>query len=41
MSLPVRTIGIAGTRIRIGMTNLAHNVQRLAWLGGGLHLIEP
>jgi hypothetical protein len=30
----IRTIGIARARITIGMTSLAHNFQRLAWLEG-------
>lgn len=34
MDLVVRTIGIARARIKIGMTNLAYNFQRLAWLEG-------
>jgi len=34
MGLIVRTIGIARARIKIGMTNLAYNFQRLAWLEG-------
>jgi hypothetical protein len=34
MGLVVRTIGIARTRIKIGMANLAYNFQRLAWLQG-------
>jgi transposase, IS5 family len=34
MGLVVRTIGIARARIKIGMTNLAYNFQRLAWLEG-------
>lgn len=34
MGLVVRTIGIAPARIKIGMTNLAYNFQRLAWLEG-------
>lgn len=28
------TIGIAKARIKIGMANLAFNLQRLAWLEG-------
>lgn len=32
IGLIVRTIGIARARIKIGMANLAHNFQRLAWL---------
>ena len=32
MGLFVRTIGIARARIKIGMANLAYNLQRLAWL---------
>lgn len=32
MKLFVRTIGIARARIKIGMTNLAYNFTRLAWL---------
>lgn len=34
MGLVVRTIGIARARIKIGMANLAYNLQRLAWLEG-------
>ena len=34
MGLFVRTIGIARARIKIGMANLAYNLQRLAWLEG-------
>lgn len=34
MGLVVRTIGIARARIKIGMANLAYNIQRLAWLEG-------
>lgn len=34
MGLIVRTIGIARARIKIGMTNLAYNFQRLAWREG-------
>jgi hypothetical protein len=32
MKLFVRTIGIARAKVKIGMTNLAYNVTRLAWL---------
>ena len=34
MGLFIRTIGIARPRIKIGMANLAYNLQRLAWLEG-------
>ena len=34
MGLVVRTIGIARATIKIGMTNLAYNFQRLVWLEG-------
>jgi hypothetical protein len=34
MGLFIRTIGIARARITIGMTSLAYNFQRLAWLEG-------
>jgi transposase, IS5 family len=34
MGLLVRTIGIVRAHIKIGMTNLAYNFQRLAWLEG-------
>jgi len=32
MGLFVRTIGIARARVKIGLTNLAYNIQRLIWL---------
>lgn len=32
--LLIRTIGMAGTRIKIGMANLAYDFQRLAWFEG-------
>ena len=32
MGLTARTIGIAGATTKIGMANLAYNVQRLIWL---------
>lgn len=34
MRLIVRTIGIVRATIKIGMANLAYNLQRLAWLKG-------
>lgn len=34
MGLMVRTIGIDRARIKIGMANLAYNVQRVTWLEG-------
>ena len=34
MCLIVRTIGMARAQIKIGMANLAYNIQRLAWLEG-------
>ena len=34
MELFIRTIGIAGARIKIGMANVAYNFQRLASLWG-------
>jgi hypothetical protein len=32
MALFVRTIGIARAQVKIGMTKLAYNFTRLAWL---------
>lgn len=34
MALVVRTIGIAGAQVKIGLANLAHNTKRLVWLSG-------
>jgi IS5 family transposase len=33
MALVVRTIGIARATVRIGLCNLAYNMQRAVWLG--------
>ena len=32
MALVVRTIGIARARVKIGLANLAYNMQRFVWL---------
>jgi transposase, IS5 family len=34
MGLVIRTIGIARARVKIGLANLAFNVQRFVWLSG-------
>jgi IS5 family transposase len=34
MGLVVRSIGIARTRVKIGLVNLAYNVRRFVWLSG-------
>jgi IS5 family transposase len=32
--LTVRTIGLARTRVKIGLVNLAYNMRRFVWLNG-------
>jgi hypothetical protein len=32
MALVVRTIGIARARVKIGLANLAYNLNRFVWL---------
>ena len=36
MGLVVRTIGLAGARVKIGLANLVYNMKRTIWLTGHL-----